>query len=69
MYEEKFDERHKTGLVRLTGGNRGLLYCNERQVEVEVPSEEEGGESEPEPVSPAVTRGDSSFVSSAMPSP
>ena len=46
MYEEKFDERHKTGIVRLNGGNRGLLYCNERQVEVEVPSEEEGGESQ-----------------------
>lgn len=44
MYVERFDERHETGLVRLTGGNRGLVYCNERQEEVEVPATEEGAE-------------------------
>lgn len=43
MYIEKLEERHKTGLVRLTGGNRGLVYCNERQEQVEVPSAEDGG--------------------------
>ena len=43
MYTEQFENRHKTGVVRLTGSNAGLLYCNERQVEVEKAAEE-GGE-------------------------
>ena len=43
MYTERFDSRHKTGLMRLTGSNRGLLYANERQVTAEVPAED-GGE-------------------------
>ena len=44
MYKEQFEERHKTGVVRLTGSNAGLLFCNERHVEVEFPAAEEGGE-------------------------
>lgn len=40
MYQVTLEKRHKTGLVRLTGSNAGLLYCNERQVEEEVPAEE-----------------------------
>lgn len=43
MFKETFDERHALGVVRLTGGNRGLFYTNERQETVEVPTEE-GGE-------------------------
>jgi len=43
MHTERFDLRHKTGIVRLTGSNRGLLYANERQVTAEVPAED-GGE-------------------------
>ena len=31
MYEERFTERHKQGLLRLTGGNAGLVYTNERK--------------------------------------
>ena len=30
MYTERFEQRHKIGLERLTGGNRGLVFCNER---------------------------------------
>lgn len=44
MYEVTFDERHKLGLERLTGSNRGLVYANERRVTVDVPADEEGGE-------------------------
>lgn len=44
MYTEQFQERHKKGVVRFTGSNRGLLYTNERQVEVEQAPQEEGGE-------------------------
>lgn len=44
MYKELSEERHKTGLVRLTGGNRGLVYCNERQEQVEVPVTATDGE-------------------------
>lgn len=44
MYTEHLEQRHKTGIMRLTGGNKGLLYANERQVEVEVPASEDGGE-------------------------
>ena len=43
MHTERSDLRHKTGIVRLTGGNRGLLYANERQATVEEPAED-GGE-------------------------
>lgn len=49
MYTEQFEDRHKTGVVRLTGSNAGLLYCNERQVMVEVPAEE-GGEPQVKPM-------------------
>lgn len=49
MYTVELENRHKTGIVRLTGGNAGLLYCNERQVEVEV-SPEEGGEAVVKPM-------------------
>ena len=44
MYEVMFDERHKLGLERLTGGNRGIVYANERKVMVDIPAEEDGGE-------------------------
>lgn len=44
MYEVTFDERHKTGLERLTGGNRGIVFANERKVLAEIPSED-GGDS------------------------
>ena len=43
MYTVELEKRHKTGIVRLTGSNAGLLYCNERQVEREIPAED-GGE-------------------------
>ncbi len=43
MYTVELEKRHKTGIVRLTGSNAGLLYCNERQVEKEIPAED-GGE-------------------------
>lgn len=49
MYTEQFDNRHKIGIVRLSGSNAGLLYCNERQVMVEVPAEE-GGEPQVKPM-------------------
>lgn len=45
MYKESFETRHKTGLVRLTGSNRGLVYSNERKETVL-----EGGTDEQEPV-------------------
>ena len=35
MYQVYFESRHKLGLERLTGGNRGLVYANERQEERE----------------------------------
>lgn len=35
MYTERFTEPHATGLERLTGGNRGLFYTNERTEQVE----------------------------------
>ena len=40
MYKEQFENRHQVGCQRLTGDNSGLVYANERQVDVEVP---EGG--------------------------
>lgn len=30
MYTERFLEQHKQGLVRLSGDNSGIFYCNER---------------------------------------
>ena len=42
MYTVELEKRHKTGIVRLTGSNAGLLYCNERQVEREIPAEDDG---------------------------
>lgn len=45
-YTEQFETRHKEGIVRLTGSNRGLLYANERQVEIEVPATDEGGQAQ-----------------------
>lgn len=45
MYKETFETRHKTGLVRLTGSNRGLVYTNERK-EVAL----EGGGEDEDPV-------------------
>jgi len=50
MYQVTLEKRHKTGIVRLTGSNAGLLYCNERQVEVEDPAAEEGGEAVVKPM-------------------
>jgi len=40
MYEQEFTERHKLGLERLTGGNRGLVFTNERRATREVATEE-----------------------------
>lgn len=39
MYEERFTERHKQGLLKFTGDNAGLLYTNERK---EIEYTEEG---------------------------
>ena len=39
MYEERFTERHKQGLLKFTGDNAGLLYTNERK---EIEHTEEG---------------------------
>lgn len=36
MYEVVFTERHKQGLEKLTGSNKGLVYTNERQQERDV---------------------------------
>lgn len=35
MYKERFLSPHALGVEKLTGGNRGLYYTNETQVEVE----------------------------------
>lgn len=35
MYNETFNEPHKQGLVKLTGGNKTLYYCNEQISESE----------------------------------
>ena len=40
MRTERLTEPHKLGLERLTGGNRGLFYCNERTEQVPVPDGE-----------------------------
>ena len=39
MYEERFTERHKQGLLKFTGDNAGLVYANERK---EIEHTEEG---------------------------
>lgn len=41
MRQERFNEPHKQGLVRLTGDNTGLVYTNER---TEVVPDENGNE-------------------------